>query len=248
MKVYYQDYYLDEGIASDDPREGDLEFALNTFYDLTDEENNFFGIEDNAGKCIQFMWESQDKWLVDIPQAPSNISFQKYSDYEECVVMIKETYRKNSITIFDGLYKIDTMKETLDGKVEKPIGQFVSVHIVPFEKILSYTNLKSGKKSEYQVPTKNMKSGKKNFDDYDPKTKEFIDYKDWNNGYPPKGTKMYETAIKDARVQAEIAQEHGTVTRWEFSTKEGASRMQDIIEKKLDDNLQKYIKIVVNPK
>lgn len=113
---------------------------------------------------------------------------------------------------------------------------------------MKYQTDKSGTKAEYQVETKEMKSGKKNFDDYDPKTKEFVDYKDWNNGYPPKGTSMERSAINDATKQAKIAKENSTVTRWEVPNEASKSRLDELIKDNVDKNLRQYIEVIVNPK
>ncbi len=117
MKVFYQDYVIDEGIESNDPREADLSFALELFYELTDDKDNFYGIIDSEERCIQFAWESQDKWLVDIPNPPDFMNYQKYADYDECVDMIKRVYELGKVIQFEGMIKVDIMKETLDEKL-----------------------------------------------------------------------------------------------------------------------------------
>ena len=117
MKVFYQDYTIDQGIESNDPREANLSLALEIFYELTDDENNFFGIEDSEERCIQFFWISQDKWLVDIPKPPDFINYQKYADYDECIEMIKRVYELNEVVQFAGMIKVDIMNESLDDKL-----------------------------------------------------------------------------------------------------------------------------------
>ncbi|MET4083230.1 hypothetical protein ABIB40_003199 [Pedobacter sp. UYP30] len=242
MKIYYHDYYTDEGIDTYNPREADLPYTLDIFYNLTDEENNFFGIVDGNNRCIQFAWENQDKWLVDIPNPPSDLNYQTYADYDGCIAMIKDVYQLNKVVRFEGMVEVDAMKETLNEVLRKSNnpGYWVKTPVDRGDK--------SGTKSEYQVETKNMKSGKKNFDDYDPNTKEFIDYKDWNNGYPPKTGAKFDSAVKDAETQARIAQEHGTITRWEVPNEASKARIDELIKDNVDRELQPYIKVVVNPK
>ncbi|WP_461532115.1 hypothetical protein [Sinomicrobium sp.] len=115
MKIYYWDYYSDEGIASDTPREADLEFALDVFYGLTDEEDNFFGVVDPKEKSIQFIFVEQDKWLVDIPSPPDFINHQKYADYDECIALIKAFYAGQDIPATNkGFCEVDVKTETLN--------------------------------------------------------------------------------------------------------------------------------------
>ena len=98
MKIFYQDYCINEGIDANKPIEADLEFALELFYELTDEEDNFFGIiDDDSGKSIQFMYIKEDTWLVDIPTIKEAGSWQKYTNYDECVEFIREFYESKQV-------------------------------------------------------------------------------------------------------------------------------------------------------
>jgi hypothetical protein len=98
MNIYYQDYYTDEGINANNPKEADLEFALELFYELTDEEGSFFGITDtNNTKCIQFIFVEQDDWIVDIPDMDKEGSYQKHADYDACVHLIEKFYNGEAI-------------------------------------------------------------------------------------------------------------------------------------------------------
>lgn len=92
----------------------DLEQALAEFYYLTAIEGSFFGIVDSEEKCIQFAWLSKDKFLVDIPNPPDFINYQKYAGYEECVEMIKRVYALNEVVQFSGMVKVDINREGLD--------------------------------------------------------------------------------------------------------------------------------------
>lgn len=122
MKIYYHDYYMDEGIDANEPREVDLALALELFYELTDEENNFFGItDDNNEKCIQFLYMEQNMWLVDIPIPPDFINYQKKADYEECVSIIRNVFKEKKINPVAGMIRVDTMKTTFDEEIKKEI-------------------------------------------------------------------------------------------------------------------------------
>ena len=48
MKIFYWDYNLNEGI--EEPIKVDLQTALNLFYEVTEEPNNFFGVIDDNQK------------------------------------------------------------------------------------------------------------------------------------------------------------------------------------------------------
>jgi len=94
-----------------------LNEAIEEFYYLSDEKGSFFGIETKNQQIIQFSWEDDDTWLVDIPlkstfQSDSTVtSLQKYANYDECINIIENTYNEKSI---NNLYKVLTMNETLD--------------------------------------------------------------------------------------------------------------------------------------
>ncbi|MFH6951368.1 hypothetical protein ACHRV6_22965 [Flavobacterium sp. FlaQc-51] len=80
MKLFFYDYVTEEGFDSNEPMNTDLDTALDIFYELNDEENNFFGLIDDSEKCIQFMFISEDNWLVDIPIPPDfSNNIEKYS-------------------------------------------------------------------------------------------------------------------------------------------------------------------------
>ncbi|MGF7108289.1 hypothetical protein [Treponema pedis] len=107
IKVFYYDYALEHGI--DEPRIVDLQTALQCFYELTDESDNFFGLVDDDDKCIQFMYLDTDEWLVDIPCPPDFVNWQKTADYDECVAIIKEVYKNNRIIPIRGMVKQKTV-------------------------------------------------------------------------------------------------------------------------------------------
>ena len=122
MKIYYHDYYIDKGIDANEPREVDLALALELFYELTDEENNFFGItDDNNEKCIQFLYMEQNTWIVDIPIPPDFINYQKKADYEECVSIIRNVFKEKKINPVAGMIRVDTMKTTFDEEIKKEV-------------------------------------------------------------------------------------------------------------------------------
>lgn len=96
MKVFYLDYVTDDEIPSDTPREINLEKAIDIFYNLNENEDNFFGIVDDKDKCIQFICVDLDYWEIDIPfqEIPKHL---RYADYDRCISIIKKCYMKKSI-------------------------------------------------------------------------------------------------------------------------------------------------------
>jgi len=96
MKYFYcditdPDYDDDE---SDDvfSADGTLDEILQDFFDLSEEDGSFLGLENEQGQVIQFMWEGDNNWLVDIPVMEKEGSFQKHADYDGCVDFIEQFF------------------------------------------------------------------------------------------------------------------------------------------------------------
>lgn len=119
MKLFYYDAYLDEGIESDEANKTNYNEAIVYFYNLTDEEGGFLGLTDNHNQSIQFLWISQDKWLVDIPIPPDFKNPQQYADHDECIEIIKKVYELDKVISFETMKIVDTMNETLDDVLRK---------------------------------------------------------------------------------------------------------------------------------
>lgn len=105
MKVFYYDAYLDEGIDSDNCKIVTLDEAIDYFYGLTDEIGSFIGFVDSNENVIQFAWEREDIWLVDIPKVEYSFAFQKEASYEEIVEIIRIVFKENKIVEFPGMTK-----------------------------------------------------------------------------------------------------------------------------------------------
>lgn len=94
-----------------------LEEAIEEFYYLSDEDGSFFGLVSENRQVIQFSWEKEDIWNVDIPlkstfqSDDTRTSLQKYANYDECINIIKNVYEEKNIY---NLYKVLIMKETLE--------------------------------------------------------------------------------------------------------------------------------------
>jgi len=112
MKFFMYDVETDNGF---DEEVLSLDEAIEAFYYLSDEKGSFFGIKTKNQQIIQFSWEDDDIWLVDIPLKSTfeinQVSLQKYANYDECINIIKNTYNNKSI---NNLFKVLVMDETLD--------------------------------------------------------------------------------------------------------------------------------------
>jgi hypothetical protein len=105
MKYFYYDVtdydYDDEDESNEFEDDGTLDEILQSFYDLSEEDGSFLGLENEQGKIIQFMWNDNNNWLVDIPKIEKEGSLQKHADYDECVALIKKFYGEDIIDISD---------------------------------------------------------------------------------------------------------------------------------------------------
>lgn len=115
MKIFYYDAYKDEGIESKKTTEASKERAIKYFFELTDFDGTFFGVINDEEKVVQFAWQDDNKWLVDIPYDIANyMSLQKYATYEKCVNIIKAVYSGTPPEKINGLTKVNIKENTLD--------------------------------------------------------------------------------------------------------------------------------------
>lgn len=103
MKYFLNDEKIEYSI--DEPIHGELENVLTEFYELTEDDGSFLGLENDDGKILQFAWEGDDKWLVDIPYSESMTTLQKFASYDECVQIIKDVFRGQRFEDIEGLVK-----------------------------------------------------------------------------------------------------------------------------------------------
>ncbi len=101
-----------------------LNEALTEFYELSEIEGSFFGVK-TLGEVIQFSWEDVDKWLIDLPNPPSFLNFQRYANYDECVETIKIVFNGVSPKEVKNLTKVNIKSETLDGVLKKKKSRFL---------------------------------------------------------------------------------------------------------------------------
>ena len=117
MKIFFYNYKTRQGITSDTPQQANISQAIEIFSTLNSENENYFGIIDDADKTMQFVLEAQDKWLVDIPNPPSFINDQQFANSEECLKIIYIIFERNKVVSFPEMRKVDIMNETLDKKL-----------------------------------------------------------------------------------------------------------------------------------
>ncbi|MDQ0106915.1 hypothetical protein SAMN05660909_00246 [Chitinophaga terrae (ex Kim and Jung 2007)] len=98
MKIFYADYVEQHEIPFDNGVEMDREKALQSFSELTDFEDNFWGLFDDADRTLQFM-STGDDWLADIPDSSKGGSYVKHCTFDECLLLIREAYEKNKVEV-----------------------------------------------------------------------------------------------------------------------------------------------------
>ncbi|AIY14023.1 hypothetical protein [Cellulophaga baltica] len=103
MKAFLYDIESEYELENEELK---LDEILTEFYQLSEQEGSFIGIKTET-EPIQFAYETQDKWLVDVPYDIKNrLTLQKYASYDECVEIIKQVYSGFSPTKIEGLKKV----------------------------------------------------------------------------------------------------------------------------------------------
>ena len=116
MKIFYYDAETENNFVGDEKIKN-IDEVIEDFFYLSDIDGSFFGLISENKQVIQFSWEKDDIWSVDIPLKSTfesddiRTSLQKYANYDECINIIENTYYNRSI---NNLYKVLIMKETLD--------------------------------------------------------------------------------------------------------------------------------------
>lgn len=95
MKYFYHD--TKENNEPED-RPCDFNRAIEVFYHLSDTKGSFFGLKNDTGQVVQFAWESDDVWQVDIPDTQKNGSYTGLWNYEQCVSYMSDFFLEKNIT------------------------------------------------------------------------------------------------------------------------------------------------------
>ena len=103
LKLYYWDYDMDGGIASDKPEQTTLTDALQYMEELSETDGNFLGFELADGKIIQFMHDENLGLLLDIPDIEEGGSYTKTLDLDACLQIIRDLYNGKKPMDIEGL-------------------------------------------------------------------------------------------------------------------------------------------------
>lgn len=104
MKIFFSDYEIGEHIDGEEAIIVSHEDILSKFDEISDLEENFFGIIDNSNITIQFYWEEDGSISIDIPIPQKKGSLTKKSNHEECRKIIENIDRKIDISAINGLH------------------------------------------------------------------------------------------------------------------------------------------------
>jgi hypothetical protein len=100
MKYFFNNEKTGESI--DSAIEADLETVIASFKKLPADKSSFLGLENTGGKILQFAWEDNDKWLIDIPDMDTMTTQQKFATGIECVQIIREIFGGKSFAEIGG--------------------------------------------------------------------------------------------------------------------------------------------------
>jgi hypothetical protein len=81
-------YYNSETNREISDRVTTLDEALVAFYELPDETDSFFGLENKSNQIIQFVWQTDDQWLIDMPTVDTVGTYQGIGTFDDCSAVI----------------------------------------------------------------------------------------------------------------------------------------------------------------
>jgi hypothetical protein len=88
FKMFLSDYDDDRHIPSQSPVTRTLQEAMDEFENLSDSEGCFFGLIDESGNIVQFMWNADHSLTVDIPRPAQGGSLKKQASFDECLALL----------------------------------------------------------------------------------------------------------------------------------------------------------------
>ncbi|WP_455541000.1 hypothetical protein [Prevotella fusca] len=92
IRMFWNDGVSNSGIAANDAIEASLDSVLDRFFDLSEDEDSFLGLEKPDDEVVQFAYLRDNIWLVDIPVPAEGGSYMKECEYRDCVDIIKRYY------------------------------------------------------------------------------------------------------------------------------------------------------------
>jgi len=100
MKYFFHDTKEDN---EPEDRPCDVNKALEVFYYLSDSKGSFFGLKNDTNQIVQFAWESNNVWYVDIPIVNKSGSYIGLWNYEQCVTFISQFFLGKATLQIDDL-------------------------------------------------------------------------------------------------------------------------------------------------
>ncbi|MFD2287260.1 hypothetical protein GJU39_13655 [Pedobacter petrophilus] len=122
MKIFLFDPEYDYELED---YEANLEEAIEAFYDLPDVEGAFFGIFDHNNRFVQFAWNAQDEWLIDIPSdsfETTGKAFQLYGSYDKCIKIINTLFDDTTVSQLQVQIENKTLFKDTDEPLLNPDG------------------------------------------------------------------------------------------------------------------------------
>jgi hypothetical protein len=101
MKFFFNNEETGESV--DTSVEAVVGDVLTVFDNLPADRSSFLGLEDDSGKILQFAWEDENKWLVDIPDMKTRTARQKFATDSECLEIIREAFAGQPFEKISGL-------------------------------------------------------------------------------------------------------------------------------------------------
>jgi len=87
-QVFYTSYSLQESVSSSSPQPLDGEQLKALALRILNEEDDFLGVVDNEERVIQIMRESDDDYLVEIPDFDARSRLQRHLRKQEALELI----------------------------------------------------------------------------------------------------------------------------------------------------------------
>ena len=101
MKFFFNNEKTGESV--DTPVEAKVGDVLTVFDNLPADRSSFLGLEDNSGRILQFAWEDNNKWLVDIPDMQTKTARQKFATDSDCREIIRGIFAGRTFDEVAGL-------------------------------------------------------------------------------------------------------------------------------------------------
>lgn len=102
MKIFYADYNKHKEVSSSDPLEMELGEALQSFSNVADAKENFWGISIDEHRTLHFKYDENSHWVAHIPSQELKGSHKKACTREQCLELIEDVFNKNDLIVPEG--------------------------------------------------------------------------------------------------------------------------------------------------